>query len=33
MTPEPTVGDEAANNSDDSPADGIQDDHADQQEC
>ena len=28
MTPEPT-----ANNSDDSPADGIQRDHAEQQEC
>ena len=33
MTPEPTVQDETANNSDDSPADGIQRDHADQQEC
>ena len=33
MTPEPTVGDETANNSDKSPADGIQGDHADQQEC
>jgi hypothetical protein len=33
MTPEPTVLDETANNSDDSPADGIQRDHADQQEC
>jgi hypothetical protein len=33
MTPEPTVQDETANNSDDSPADGIQGDHADQQEC
>jgi hypothetical protein len=33
MTPEPTVRDETANNSDDSPADGIQGDHADQQEC
>ena len=33
MTPEPTVGDQTANNSDDSPADGIQGDHADQQEC
>jgi hypothetical protein len=32
MTPEPTVQDETANNSDDSPADGIQRDHADQQE-
>ena len=28
MTPEPTVQDETANNSDDSPADGIQRDHA-----
>ena len=33
MTPEPTVQDETANNSDDSPADGIQADNADQQEC
>ena len=33
MTPEPTVHDEPANNSDDSPADRIQRDHADQQEC
>ena len=33
MSPEPTAGDETANNSDDSPADGIQGDHADQQEC
>jgi hypothetical protein len=33
MTPEPTVQDETATNSDDSPADGIQSDHADQQEC
>jgi hypothetical protein len=33
MTPEPTVHDETANNSDDSPADGIQGDDADQQEC
>jgi 6-phosphofructokinase len=33
MTPGPTVQDETANNSDDSPADGIQGDHADQQEC
>ena len=31
QTPEPTVQDEAANNSDDSPADGIQGDHGDQQ--
>jgi hypothetical protein len=30
MTPEPTVQDETANNSDDSPADRIQSDHADQ---
>ena len=29
----PTVHDETANNSDDSAADGIQGDHADQQEC
>jgi hypothetical protein len=33
MAPEPTVQDETADNSDDSPADGIQGDHADQQEC
>ena len=33
MTPGPIVKDEAANNSDDSPTDGIQGDHADQQEC
>ena len=33
MTPRPTVRDETANNSDDSPADGIEGDHADQQEC
>jgi len=33
MTPEPTIRDETANNSDDSPANGIQGDHADQQEC
>ena len=32
MTPEPAVQDETANNSDDSPADGIQGEHADQQE-
>jgi hypothetical protein len=32
MTPEPTVHDDTANNSDDSPADGIQRDHADQPE-
>jgi hypothetical protein len=33
MTPGPTVQDETADSSDDSPADGIQRDHADQQEC
>ena len=33
MTSEPTVQDETANNSGDSPADRIQGDHADQQEC
>jgi hypothetical protein len=33
MTPEPTVQDEMTNNNDDSPADRIQGDHADQQEC
>jgi hypothetical protein len=33
MTPGPTVQDETANNSDDSAADGIQGDHAAQQEC
>ena len=33
MTPGPTVQDETANNSDDSPADGIQSDNTDQQEC
>ncbi len=33
MTPGPTVHDETANNSDDPPADGVQRDHADQQEC
>ena len=33
MTPEPTVQDETANNGDGSPADGIQGDDADQQEC
>jgi hypothetical protein len=33
MTPEPAVRDEAANNSDESPAHCIQGDHADQQEC
>ena len=33
MTPEPTIRGETANDSDDSPTDGIQGDHADQQEC
>ena len=33
MTPRPTVQDQTANNSDDSPAEGIEGDHADQQEC
>ena len=33
MTPESTIRGETANNSDDSSADGIQGDHADQQEC
>lgn len=33
MTPEPTVQEQTANESDDSPADGIQRDHAEQQEC
>ena len=33
MTPEPTIRDETANDSDGSPADGIQGDHPDQQEC
>jgi len=32
-TPEPAVHDETTNNSEDSPSDGIQGDHADQQEC
>jgi hypothetical protein len=32
-TPGPAVQDQTANDSDDSPADGIQGDHADQQEC
>jgi len=32
-TPEPTVRDQTANTSDDSPADGIQGHHADQHEC
>ena len=33
LTPEPTLRDETANNSHDYPADGIQRDHADQQQC
>jgi hypothetical protein len=33
MTPGPNVQDETANKSDDSAADGIQGDHAGQQEC
>ena len=33
MTPEPTPQDETANNSDDSPADGIDGDHGRQHEC
>jgi hypothetical protein len=33
MTPEPTARDKTACNSDDSTADGIQRDYADQQEC
>jgi hypothetical protein len=33
VTPGPTVQDDAANYSDNSPADGIQGDHPDQQEC
>jgi hypothetical protein len=33
MTPGATVQDQTANESDDSPADGIQRDHAGQQEC
>jgi hypothetical protein len=33
MTPEPTVQDETASQSDDSAGDGVQGDHADQQEC
>jgi hypothetical protein len=33
MPPEPTVHDETANKSDDFAADGVQGDHADQQEC
>jgi hypothetical protein len=32
-TPWPTVHDQTADDSDDSPTDGIQGDHADQQEC
>jgi hypothetical protein len=33
VTPGPTVEDETANNCDEYPADGIQRDHAGQQEC
>ena len=33
MTPRPTVQDETPNNGQDSPADGIERDHTDQQEC
>jgi hypothetical protein len=33
MAPGPTVQDQTANNGDDSAADGIQGDHADQHEC
>ena len=33
MTPEPTVQDETANNSDESPADGIEGNHTGQHEC
>jgi hypothetical protein len=33
MTPEPTLRDETANDSDHSPADGIEGDHGEQQEC
>jgi hypothetical protein len=33
MTPGPTIRAETANSSDDSPAEGIEGDHADQQEC
>ena len=33
MTPEPTVPDETTHKSDDPAADGVQGDHADQQEC
>lgn len=33
MAPEPTVRDETANESEDSPAEGIQEDHAAQYEC
>jgi hypothetical protein len=33
MTLGPTVRDPTANDTDDSPADGIQGDHADQHEC
>jgi hypothetical protein len=33
MTPEPTVQDEQTNKTDDSAADGVHDDNADQQDC
>jgi hypothetical protein len=33
MTPEPTAQDETTNNSNDSPANGIEGDHAGQHEC
>ena len=33
MTPQPTIRDETANNSDDSPAESVKGHHADQQEC
>ena len=33
MSSEPTIRGETANKSDDAPADGIQGDHTDQQEC
>ena len=33
MTPEPTVQDETANQSDSSASEGVQGDHTDQQEC
>jgi hypothetical protein len=33
VTPGPTIRDETANHGDDAPADGIEGDHAEQQEC